>query len=150
MGYLRHINGKPHGRAYAVAMPLATHWGPATCEDVDCEAYILGWATVLPVGSDHIEVLKKSGRSYTEERQEGGLIKFTFPPGQPCFKASTHWAQTGRPGLYVHGARDEIERVPQSHRSAHGYGIRPIEQGEWHERFAENLEHLARERGQEV
>ncbi|MDP3909464.1 MAG: hypothetical protein Q8Q14_03650 [Gemmatimonadales bacterium] len=119
-------------QTYRVAVPLATHWRPATCEEVHCPHFLNGWTTVLPAGSDHVAVLKKSGRIYTSERtQDGGLLEFVFPAGQPCFRASIHRIQTGRPGIFLHGPRER----PRDQRA--------VDTDEWHERFVETMSGLA-------
>jgi hypothetical protein len=110
-------------------MPLATHWEVATCEDVDCPAWLNGWKTILPADSDLISVLKRAGRTYTEARAEGGMIEFTFAAGQPCFRASMHRQQTERPGLYIHGQENQGQRV--------------VKEDEWQERFEETMDGLA-------
>lgn len=116
-------------QAFKVAMPLATHWEAATCEEVDCIHYLNGWVTLLPADSDLIPTLKRSGRSFTEERGADGLVKFTFKAGQTCFRSSQHKQQSGRPALYIHGNRE----TGQS---------RVVQQSEWHERAVETQETL--------
>lgn len=92
-------------KTYRVASPLATHWRAATCEEVTCPHYLFGWATtVLPDSADEATI-KASGRHWaSREPQPGGFVRYTFPPGQPCFAASRHKVQVGRPELfYVQG-----------------------------------------------
>ena len=73
---------------YRILRPLETHWRPATCEDVDCTAYSRGWATIVPEVSPQARYIRQhSEREFTEESTEGGLVAFTFPPGQQCFKS---------------------------------------------------------------
>ena len=115
---------------YRVAMPLATHWEAATCEDVDCPAFLNGWKTVLPADSDLVGVLRRSGRLFTEECEEAGMLTFVFPAGQPCFAASTHRQQSGRPGLYIHANRETNNS-------------RVVQESEWQERFEETLDGLS-------
>lgn len=86
---------------YAILAPLATHFRAATCEEVDCPNWRYGWKTILPSDSDLIAVLKGSGRAYTETKAPGGLVEFTFKPGQSCFKASQHRVRIERPELFV-------------------------------------------------
>lgn len=115
---------------YRIAMPYDTHWGPATCEDIGCTAFLNGWKTVLPVGHDLIATLKRSGRTYREEPEDGGLVAFIFPAGQPCFQASTHRKQLDRPGLLIHRNREEPGRG------------RVVTESEWIERNMETLDGL--------
>lgn len=114
---------------FKVVMPLDTHWEKASCEAVACPAFLNGWQTILPVDSDLIATLRSSGRSYTEERGDDGLIRFTFAAGQPCFRASMHREQTERPALYIH--------------TSEGHEPRRVEPAEWRERFDETLNGLS-------
>lgn len=133
MAAIIHRLGHIPAQSYRVAMPLATHWEPATCADVDCPHYLNGWATLLPAGDPLVETLRKSGRSYREEQGDAGMLRFVFAAGQPCFRASTHRQQTGRPALYIHGNRETQES-------------RVVQSSEWQERFAETLDGLREER----
>lgn len=112
---------------YRIAMPLATHWEVASCEDIDCAAFLNGWRTVLPADSDLISTLKRSGRKYREERQEDGTIAFLFAPGQTCFAQLTHRRQSDRPGLFLHR---NIETATRG---------RVVTENEWIERNQETL-----------
>lgn len=84
-------------KTYQAVLPLATHWRKATCAEVDCGYYLGGWQTIVPAGSELEALVRGSGRRFTEERQPGGLIEFSFGPGQACFKAATHRVPSGRP-----------------------------------------------------
>lgn len=126
---------------FRVAMPLATHWERATCEQVRCPNFLRGWKTVLPVDSELISVLKSSGRSYREEREEDGLVTFVFAPGQPCFRASEHRQQSDRPGLLIVHNREATERRLFA---AHDEVVsgRIVAESEWIERSMETLDGL--------
>ena len=115
---------------FRVVMPLETHWERATCEEVRCPQFLNGWKTVLPADSDLISTLKTSGRTYREERQEGGLIAFLFAPGQPCFRAAQHRQQSERPALLIHRNRESNDRG------------RLVTEDEWIERNRETLDGL--------
>lgn len=72
---------------YRVLRPLDTHWEAANCAEVDCLHYLSGWVTIVPEGSPQARYIRlHSGRGFTEEKREGGLVAFTFPPGQRCFR----------------------------------------------------------------
>ena len=124
--------GNINAQGYSINMPYATHWEWATCEEVGCPHFFHGWQTVVPQDSEHERTVRTSGRSFREERTDDGMVRFTFSPGQPCFRASTHKAQSGRPGIYGHRNREM------------GGSVRAVRQDEWHERFVENLDGLAR------
>ena len=72
---------------YQVSAPIQTHWRPATCEEVDCPNYILGWRTIVPVDSPQAAYIRQDrSRSALEARSGDGLACFTFGPGQKCFE----------------------------------------------------------------
>lgn len=91
-------------KTYRIVSPQATHFRPATCAEVDCEAYLNGWrstideATVLGGQQAHY-IRKQSGRGFTEERLESGLTQFDFSAGQRCF--TQHQARLDRPEHYL-------------------------------------------------
>ena len=122
-------------QTFRVAMPVSTHWDAASCEDVDCLAYLNGWSLIMPVAeaADAIATVKASGRAYSfrmvDRQTDDGMVEYRFAAGQPCFAASRHIAQTDRPALYIHGNRE----TQQS---------RVVQTNEWHERFVETLDGL--------
>jgi hypothetical protein len=90
-------------QTYAALLPLATHWRPATCGEVDCQTQAGGWVTRVDEATDLGQrqahyIRAESGRAFTEER-EGGLTVFTFPAGQECF--ATHQMPLERPPLLL-------------------------------------------------
>ena len=89
-------------KTYELRSPLATHWRPATCAEVDCAAQAHGWRTVIDVATDLGRVQANyirlhSGRHFTAE-ETGTLVTFTFPAGQTCF--AEHRAPLDRPEFY--------------------------------------------------
>jgi hypothetical protein len=95
--------GKPSDyKTFAITQPAATHWLPATCEQVECEQWKHGWwsefDTRTPQGQfQETYVRHSSGRAFRQvlERPNGeplpaGIVRFEFPPGQQCFRASEH------------------------------------------------------------
>jgi hypothetical protein len=95
--------GAEHMQTYALAAPLATHWRPATCEEVDCANQAAGWRTVVDEATDLGQrqaayVRTQAGRAFGEHR-EGPLTVFTFPAGQRCFAA--HQQPLEREPLYL-------------------------------------------------
>lgn len=93
--------GAEHQQTWRISSPIATHWRPATCDEVDCEPWRNGWLTVVPAGSDLEDIVRRSGRAFTEERRPEGLIAFTFQAGQRCFRTTEHRVPLDRPELYV-------------------------------------------------
>lgn len=71
----------------------------ATCAEVGCEQHRDGWVTVVPPGSPDEGVLRAAceGRVDGHRRQwaevaptPSGFLAYSFPPGQPCLRASLH------------------------------------------------------------
>ena len=117
---------RPGTQKFQAAQPLATHYGPVSCKDYECEQYLGGFKLILSVESqaDHIEYIRslKNKRivvdprlnishlyTFTEEQNDPLLITFTFPPGQPCFNASKHIWHV-RPPIFLHD-RNEMRRT---------------------------------------
>lgn len=94
-------------RTFQVASPIATHYRPATCEEVDCPPHRFGWSTAVDetteLGQKQAHYIRKeSGRSFVElDGGSTGLRLFEFSAGQRCFASDTHRAPVGRPELYV-------------------------------------------------
>lgn len=118
-------------KTYAIRSPHR----PATCEQVDCDAYLHGWVTVVAADSEQAYYIRtQSGRSFIEERGEGGLATFTFAPGQQCFGASRH-------SLPAVGAEAFGERDGDWRGNPTGRVIRHSPQG-WTDSFGEHQERL--------
>lgn len=111
---------------------------PATCEQVACGAYLNGWQTIVPEGSDHAALVRSlSGRyRFTEAAQPGGLVEFTFPPGQQCFQASQH-------RLPAEGAERWIVRGGDWRGNPRGEFTEHTRAEFWVEDFAEHQQALA-------
>lgn len=93
-------------RTYAITAPRQTHWRAATCAEVGCAAHTHGWTTTVDISTELGQgqayyIRRESGRSYTEETTGPGLVRFTFGPGQRCFRSDTHRVRTGRPEIFV-------------------------------------------------
>ena len=115
----------PNEKHWTISTPLATHWKPATCEQVGCIKYRTGWRVrmdTLPAGDQH--AVKTSGRHWSEcvidvdpdtgEHYDPPAVYFIFEGGQPCFKASQHKLPVGRPELYLVGNRGAVQRYDRS------------------------------------
>jgi hypothetical protein len=119
-------------KTYGLTYPLKTHWKKATCEQVDCEAYIYGWVTSVDVSSDlgreQADYIRRhSGRSFTETNP--GV--FQFKAGQTCFRAADHRLKLEREPLFVvrHG---DYRGNPDGWKIQHDNGAN------WQEDFAEH------------
>lgn len=96
-------------KTYGMSMPLATHWRPATCEEVGCEAYRCGWVTTVDLSTDlgkrQFEHCNGDrARSFSVQRPAGNLVKFVYAPGNRCFQSAGHRVPLERPArFYVAG-----------------------------------------------
>lgn len=93
---MRHINrlqpqGTPQAyKTFQIVQPLATHFRPATCAEVDCPAHTSGWKSVIDestdLGKQQAHYIRNvAGRRYTEGRA-AAITTFTFEAGQQCFR----------------------------------------------------------------
>ena len=81
---------------YQVTWPKETHWRRATCAEVDCPRYLLGWTTTVDGNSPQYDfVMADKERHYRAEVTGAGLITLHYPPGQRCF-GSDHWLKLER------------------------------------------------------
>lgn len=89
-------------KTYQIVAPVATHFRPATCQEMECAGYTRGWrTTVLPDSSQAQYIRHSSGRKFASEMNADGTVSFTFPPGQMCFAAADHRVSLQREPLYV-------------------------------------------------
>jgi len=95
-------------QTYQVVSPLATHFRPASCAEVDCPNLEHGWRTVVDETTDlgrqqaHY-IRKESGRKF-QALADGGLTTFIFEAGQACF--AQHQVRLDRPEHYLVRAGD--------------------------------------------
>lgn len=91
-------------KTYEIRQPLATHFRPATCAEVNCQHHLKGWRTriekILDADGKFEHAVRTSGRRFTEIREEGAIL-FVFPAGQRCFKAGSHRLALGREPFYL-------------------------------------------------
>lgn len=139
-------------KTYALAAPLASHWRPATCEEVDCPSYLQGWKTIVDeatelgqrqaayVRSECLDDAQANrpavgGRRRYREAREAGLTVFTFEAGQRCFAA--HQQPLEREPLYLVRGGDWRGNPRGEPARRH---VRP---DDWVDDFAEHQQHLA-------
>ncbi|MGD2042050.1 MAG: hypothetical protein PVJ28_00250, partial [Acidimicrobiia bacterium] len=88
-------------KTYEMVRPRATHSRPATCEEVGCRAFLGGWTTRVPAGSDLEAVMRGAGRTWSRSWAEpGGVTAYLFPPGTECFLSHEHRVPVDRPSIY--------------------------------------------------
>lgn len=122
-------------QTYQLVFPKETHWVPATCAQIDCDAYLYGWASTFDAHDARVLWIRaESGRRFTETRTPAGQVQFAFPAGQRCFRSHEH--------------KRRLERVPV-HRVLHGdfrgaVLLRTHTRGEdWVDEFATHQDRIA-------
>ena len=104
-------------KVFQATWPKSSHWRQATCEEVDCPHYLLGWVTRVVRGSEndlHIRADKK--RRY-KMGKEGELNAYYFEAGQQCFRgeAGDHYKKLERGAWLTKNAANRnplfLERV---------------------------------------
>lgn len=131
-------------KTYVISAPLASHWRKATCQEVTCEQYQLGWKIVADLKTDMGQrqalLISRSGRKFTEERVPGELTEYVFEPGQQCF--NEHRTRLDKPERFIERGGD-WRGNPREERRVH------VNPDNWVESFAEHQDklHTAIERG---
>lgn len=77
-------------KIYGIHVPM-TSFRSVTCEQAGCQAFRNGWTTTLLLGDNDFADksyydIKRLGFKYTMERLEDGFTRFSFAPGQNCFR----------------------------------------------------------------
>lgn len=125
-------------KTYALAAPISTHRRPASCVEVECDAWRHGWISLIDVSTD-IGVQQAnyirlhSGRSFTAS-EVGTLVTFTFPSGQTCF--GEHTVLLEREPIY--SVRDGDWRGNPTGRTR-----RHVRADDWVDDFANHQQQLA-------
>lgn len=128
-----------HYQTFQVTSPVATHTRPASCEEVECGAYLRGWKIVVDLNTDLGQrqahyIKHSSGRAYTVDGQQDGMVTLIFRPNQDCFEQ--HRVPLDRPEIYrVKGGDfrgNPLRTVTRVHKKAEF----------WVEEFAENQDRV--------
>jgi hypothetical protein len=103
---------------------METHWRKATCEGVQCPAYLNGWQTFIDESDDKGQaqayyIRRESGRGYDEMVNEHGVTVFTFGAGQTCFSSG-----------------DDDHRVLLDREAFYA-----VQRGDWRKRIGDKLTH---------
>lgn len=113
-------------KTYELRQPLATHYRRATCREVDCERYRLGFSLTFDLTNpEHVRaanlVRNKSGRAFTVERINTS-VTLRFPAGQDCFNRH-HVPLERDPLMIVRGGdwRGNPRRERFAHTSAESF-----------------------------
>lgn len=135
-------------RSYQLKQPLATHWTPATCREVECPEFVNGWTTVVDPRTDqgaaaahYIE--HDRSRTHLKTVLPDGRWSYWFEPGQAFFSSDEH-------EHYVPLERDPIAIIRDGdHRGNDTGRVERVSLDEWVDRFGENQQVLkeAQDRG---
>lgn len=89
-------------KTFSILMPPETHWRKATCAEVDCPRYLKGWkAQVEVMTPEQKHIITQSKYRFEVLFLKPGETWMVFEAGQPCFQASLHRIQLGKPELFV-------------------------------------------------
>jgi hypothetical protein len=126
-------------KTYGMRTPLATHYRPAACVEVDCLAHLNGWRTLVDettmLGQKQAHYIRsESGRRYIEERQPTGLTAFDFPEGQRCF--TEHRVTLDREAFFS-------VRPGDWRGGANRHEVRTLNADDWLDDFANHQQRLA-------
>lgn len=92
-------------RTFQILAPRSTHRRKATCAEVHCPHYELGWKVrVEGLDAQMLHTAKTSGRKYTELHVAENENWLLFESGQPCFRAATHSLPLDKQEIFI--ARD--------------------------------------------
>lgn len=135
-------------KTYQIVAPLGSHFRKVTCQQLQCQGWKHGFRSVIDVttelGARQADYLRSKvhGRTFTEAKAGEGLVAFTFPPGQACFRSEQHRVALDRPAVYV--VRDGDHR-------GNPLGTAPVRRNaaDWVEDFGEHQQMIAdrREKG---
>lgn len=88
--------------AYIIASPFETHWRPATCEEVWCPHYRLGWRIRIEhLMPQHEAAIYRCGKKFVRIDVLEGESYYFFEAGQPCFQADHHRVLNGTPEIFA-------------------------------------------------
>ncbi len=130
-------------RTFSVHMPIATHWRPASCEEVGCKRWAKGWRTSFVPGTDAGEKIRfqiknsPTKRKYTVLRQ-AERIDVIFEAGQECFLQDHPATHHKMP----HWQRPQLHVIRGGDWRASTTTARTVGADEWIDRFATNQDRL--------
>lgn len=133
-------------QTFEISAPLPTHWRPASCEEVECRAFMRGFKIELDASTDEgaralADIAAVYGKAWMT-RIGPTMVRFTAPPGTPCFRRAQHRLPL---------ERDPLFRLKDGAPGQYRRGMRSVimNEGEWLDRFAEHQGSIAdaRQRG---
>lgn len=139
------------GIIYRAVQPRSTHFRAGRCEEARCPKHLKGWETIVPEGPLAQQIRGMRHMAFKEERQPGGLVAFTFAPGQQCFlgQAGGHHVFIERPAFAMIGGPEVLALDPTNPAHVAGMQRRNWIGGDWVDHNREHLDKLKRlqERG---
>lgn len=140
---------------YRITQRDRENFRPATCAEVECDAFRNGWLTIVGAAlADQVRVIARdTGRAFTERPTAGGLVEFAFPAGQEGFRGGEHdhkvrvdsvqhyTKASGKPGWRVNPLNGRTEWV----FVGDGSSRQQLSAQSWVDDFGENQERLAAE-----
>lgn len=120
---------------FQIRAPLATHYRPATCDEVGCANWQGGFLVLVdegqPLGQAQAYFIRHDrSRRYHEQRLPAGLTEFRFEPGTRCY--AEHRVQLDRPATFLVYKGDFRIGADRARRSAYQHR-RPAD---WVDQFA--------------
>jgi len=86
-------------RRYRISAPLDTHFRQATCAEVDCPQYLMGWKLRYDTLSEKDKhLVTHCGRSF--RITDGGAF-IEFEAGQTCFAYRRHRTRIDKPEHFL-------------------------------------------------
>jgi len=101
-------------KVFQATWPKSSHWRSATCQEVDCPHYLLGWVTKVVIGSDNDLYIRADRKRRYKMVKEGDLHNYIFEAGQQCFRseAGAHYIRLERgPWLTVNALDRQPSRL---------------------------------------
>lgn len=102
---------------YRAVRPLNDQfWRRESCREHNCPHYLKGWITSIdpspPHGPERIYYIEHdSHREYGKQVLESGVVEYTFPPGQACFRQHQHLTPLERSPLFVKERDDQRQML---------------------------------------
>lgn len=125
-------------KTYSVSAPVQTHTRVATCQEVECSAFLNGWVTRVDVKSElgarqAKYIRNQSGRHFVMVpiAEGASIYEFKFPAGQRCFRQ--HRVSLDRPAFF---------RIQEGDWRWVGR-VRDVDGQSWLDDFGEHQERLA-------
>jgi hypothetical protein len=104
-------------KIFQATWPKASHWRQATCEEVACPHFLLGWVTRVIRGSDNDLYIKADKKRRYKMGKEGELNAYYFEAGQQCFRseAGSHYVRLERgPWLTINALDRQPARLQRN------------------------------------